>query len=195
MSHARGFVLRSSYRRASAGVLIAFGIGLAMAATAVAEPNGVDQAPTPPGVAPPGQPLLVEPAPAAAPPATAPAATACSQFGAALRVSSKYYNEFAYSIAGEGARVDYQDPTVSDANVDGRAALRKSAAEAFSAAGTPGLQPEIAAPMRSWSVDATKLLLVMGLRGGGDTLNKTATELNDDANNARMACANAGTPA
>lgn len=185
--------------RAVASLLLAFGVGLAGAATASADPNA-DQTPGPVPAP------VAGPAPAPAPGPVAntlpvggdPAASAvqaCKQFSAVLRVSSTYYNEFAYSIAGEGARVDYQDPSVSSANVDGRAALRKSAAEAWSASQTPGLPPEIAAPMRSWSLDATKLLLVMGLRGGGDTLNRTASELNTDANTVRMACAAAGTSA
>ena len=42
---------------------------------------------------------------------------------------------------------------------------------------------------------ATKLVLLMGLRGGGDSLNSTATDLNNDARNVQMACALAGTPA
>ncbi len=42
---------------------------------------------------------------------------------------------------------------------------------------------------------ATKLLLVMGVHGGGDTLNDTANGMNTDAHNAQMACALAGTPA
>lgn len=124
--------------------------------------------------------------------AAEPAATACKQFAGALRVSSAYYNKFAYSIAGDGARVDYQDPTVMGDNVDGRTALRKSAAEALIASGTPGLQPEIVGPMRSWSLGATKLLMAMGLRLDGNTLNNAATDLNTDATNAQMACVKAG---
>lgn len=180
--------------RALATFLIAFGVGLAVAPTASADPNDAGQPPAPaPGPAAAPGPAVV-PAPVEGV-AAQPAVAACKQFAAALRVSSKYYNEFANSIAGEGNYVDYQDPAVKSDNVDGRTALRKSAAEAWSASATPGLQPEIAAPMRSWSVDATKLLLVMGLRGGGDTLNHTATELNNDAENAQMACAAAGTKA
>ncbi|CQD24371.1 hypothetical protein BN970_06403 [Mycolicibacterium conceptionense] len=49
--------------------------------------------------------------------------------------------------------------------------------------------------MRSWSFGATKLLLKMGLRSGGQSLNDTATQLNNDATNAQMACAAAGTHA
>ncbi|KUH86488.1 hypothetical protein AU186_07415 [Mycobacterium sp. GA-1999] len=109
-----------------------------------------------------------------------------------MQFSSKYYNDFAYSIAGDGAQVDYRDPAVRGDNVDGRTALRKAAGEALSASSTPGLQPEIADPMRSWSLHAAKLVVIMGVRGNGDTLNNAATELNKEAQNTQMACANAG---
>ena len=112
-----------------------------------------------------------------------------------LRVSSAYYNDFAYAIAGNGAQVDYQDPKVQGDNVDGRTALRKSAGEALSVAATPGLPPAIADPMRSWSWHAAKLAVVMGLRADGDTLNNAAAELNKEAEGTEMACANAGATA
>jgi hypothetical protein len=35
----------------------------------------------------------------------------------------------------------------------------------------------------------------MGLRGGGDSVNATATNLNTDAHDVQMACAAAGIPA
>ena len=57
------------------------------------------------------------------------------------------------------------------------------------AANTPGLPGDVSAPMRSWSLRATKLLLIMGIRGGGDSLNSTASDMNTDAKNAQMACA------
>ena len=62
------------------------------------------------------------------------------------------------------------------------------------AAMTPGLPGDISAPMQAWSLHATKLLVIMGLHGGGDSLNDTANTLNTDARNAQMACAVAGTP-
>ena len=99
--------------------------------------------------------------------------------------------DFADSLEGSG----YADPAVSDSNVVGRTALRQAAAVAMTAAGAPGLQPEIADPMRTWSVDATKLLVKMGLRIPGESLNTTATEMNDDATRAQEACAAAGTHA
>ena len=65
----------------------------------------------------------------------------------------------------------------------------------MSAANTPGLQPEIATPMRVWSLGAAKLLLKMGLRIPGESLNSTANEMNDQATLVQVACAQAGTHA
>src|SRR6185369_12198505 len=77
----------------------------------------------------------------------------------------------------------------------GRTALRQSAAVAMEAAQTPGLDPSIADPMRIWSLGASKLLVKMGLRIPGDSLNSTATEMNAQAEQVQQACANAGTHA
>lgn len=118
-----------------------------------------------------------------------PVADACSQFDAALNVAAVNYEEFAYATAGNGNFVDYQDPNVEQSNVIGRTALRTAAATALAAAGTPGLPPDVAGPMRSWSLRATKLIVIMGLRGGGDSLNATANQLNVDADQALLACA------
>ncbi len=49
--------------------------------------------------------------------------------------------------------------------------------------------------MRSWSLRATKLVLLMGLHGGGNSLNTTATYMNSDARDVQFACAAAGTHA
>ena len=49
--------------------------------------------------------------------------------------------------------------------------------------------------MRSWSLHATKLVLIMGLRGGGNSLNNTANDMNTDAHDAQMACAANGAQA
>ncbi|MGV0815123.1 hypothetical protein ABQF34_24430 [Mycolicibacterium boenickei] len=185
--------------------------------TASAEPDGAihtEPAPLPapapapaPGPAPAGAPdPLAAPAPVGVPDPAAPPApiaagdanpaalTACSQFADALDNAATFYGDFADVIEGT-ERPDYADPFVNMSNVSGRTALRESAAQAMSAANTPGLAPDIANPMRSWSLDATKLLVKMGLRGSGNTLNITATELNEDAHNAQMACAMAGTHA
>jgi hypothetical protein len=121
-----------------------------------------------------------------------PVADACKQFNAALNVAAANYEDFAYATAGNGNYVDYQDQNVWRTNVVGRTALRQSAAAALSASATPGLPSEVSNPMRSWSLGATKLLLVMGLHGGGDTLNNSVADLNTDANNAQMACALVG---
>ncbi|MEI7545009.1 MAG: hypothetical protein WCJ53_09330 [Mycobacteriaceae bacterium] len=114
---------------------------------------------------------------------------ACRQFGAALNLAATKYEDFAYAIAGNGNNVNYQDPLVIQANSIGRAALRAAAGTAMDAAKTPGLPPQVSDPMQSWSVRATKLLVIMGLHGGGDSLNATATDLNTDAQNVQMACA------
>ncbi len=119
-------------------------------------------------------------------------ADACRRFNAALNVAAVNYEDFAYATAGNGKSVNYQDPDVLRTNVIGRTALRRAAAEAMSASRTPGLPPEVADPMQDWSLHATKLLLVMGLHGGGDTLNSSVAELNVIGNNAQMACVTSG---
>jgi hypothetical protein len=191
------------YERRFAALLLAFGIGLAGMPTAVADPGDASGAPGPAAPAGPELPPVTPGVPAAGPVSVpvdttddsgAPAVTACSQFADALDSASTYYGDFADSIEGV-ERPDYGDPTISTTNTSGRTALREAAASAMSAAGTPGLSPDIANPMRSWSFGATKLLLKMGLRTGGQSLNDTATQLNNDASNAQMACAAAGTHA
>ena len=142
--------------------------------------------PVPVNAAAPAPPLDAPP-PDAAPSSAVP--DACKQFGMALDHAASYYEDFAYDSAGSGNSVNYDDPNVANANVFGRTALRESAAAAMSAASTPGLPNDIAAPMRSWSLRAAKLLVIMGIRGGGDSLNSTADDMNTDANNAQMACA------
>jgi hypothetical protein len=119
------------------------------------------------------------------------AVAACSQFAAVLDGSSSYYGDFADSFEGS----DYSDPAVASSNVVGRTALRESAALAMDTANTPGLRPDIADPMRIWSLGATKLLVKMGLRLRGEGLNSTATEMNNQATKVQEACAAAGTHA
>ena len=199
--------------RALATALIALGVGLAVAPAAFADPG--DPAPTDtPAPAPAAgaetpQAAPIPDAPAPAPPAGAatqqaapipgapdPAAVdACKQFAAALQFAANNYEDFAYDSAGNGNDVNYDNPIVSIDNVLGRTALRQAAAAAMTASTTPGLQPDIAAPMRAWSLSAAKLIVVMGVRGGGDTLNSTAAEMNTNAHNAQVACAQAGTHA
>jgi len=120
---------------------------------------------------------------------SSPMSEACTRFTAALNLAAVNYDEFAYATAGTGNSVDYRDPNVWQSNVIGRTALREAAREALDASRTPGTPPEISGPMRSWSLGATKLLVIMGLRGGGDTLNTAATALNADAQSTQMACA------
>jgi hypothetical protein len=119
-------------------------------------------------------------------------AAACKQFSAAMNYAASNYEDFAYDSAGGGNSVNYDDPSVSADNIVGRTALREAAGTAMDASSTPGLSPDISAAMQAWSLQATKLLLVMGVRAGGDTLNSTATQMNRDAHDAQMACAKAG---
>lgn len=191
------------YERGIASLLIAFSMGFAAMATAVAEPGDTAGAPGPAAPGMPELPPVAPDVPAADPVPVSvastddpgvPAVTACSTFADALDSASTFYGDFADSIEGV-ERPDYADPTISTTNTSGRTALRQAAASAMNAAGTPGLSPDIANPMRSWSFGATKLLLKMGLRTGGQSLNDTATQLNNDAGNAQMACAAAGTHA
>ena len=129
---------------------------------------------------------------AVAPDSDSPVSTACKQFTAAINLAAANYEDFAYATAGNGNVVNYDDPNVERTNLIGRTALRQAAALALDAAGTPGVPPEISGPMQSWSLHATKLVLIMGLRGGGDSLNNAANQLNTDSNNANLACATSG---
>ena len=46
----------------------------------------------------------------------------------------------------------------AQSNLIGRTALREAAGTALEAAGTPGLPGDVADPMRTWSLHATKLV-------------------------------------
>ncbi|MDF2582129.1 MAG: hypothetical protein K0R33_772 [Mycobacterium sp.] len=172
-----------SARKAATTLLLAVGLGLSNAATAVAD----DVVPDP---ASPGAVVQVAGAPTADN-ADPVAVQACAQFAQVLDGSATYYGDFADSYEGSG----YADPAVATSNVTGRTALREAAGLSMSAANTPGLAPDIAAPMRTWSLGATKLLLKMGLRIDGESLNSTAAEMNNQATRAQEACAAAGTHA
>jgi hypothetical protein len=180
----------STARMSRAGLLVAALIaaaGMGMIPSAAAEPtDAVASDPAMPA------PVAVTPMQTADP--ESPASVACAQFAAALDAASVYYGQFADTFDGS-VHPDYSDPLVSDTNSLGRRALRQAASTALAAAGTPGLQSDIAGPIRGWSLDATKLMLKMGLRGGSQTLDVTATELNNDAGAAQLACAAAGTHA
>ncbi len=176
--------MRSLYgwERALTAATVALSIGLAAAPTAFADDLVGD--PSMPG------PVQVAAGPTSddADPA---ALAACAQFAQVLDGSSVYYGDFADAFEGSS----YADPAVSSSNVVGRTALREAASLSMSAANTPGLQPDIAGPMRTWSLGATKLLVKMGLRIPGDSLNSTANEMNNQATNVQVACAAAGTHA
>jgi hypothetical protein len=115
------------------------------------------------------------------------AVAACAKFAQALDNASDGYGNYADSL-------DDRDGTVNDSNVAGRTSLRQSASFAMDAANTPGLTPEIADPMRAWSLGAAKLIVKMGLNLTG-TLDSTATEVNNNAEAVQRACAAAGTHA
>jgi hypothetical protein len=161
--------------------LIAFGMGFAFMPTAFADED--DSTAPGPAVAVDAAPMSDNAQPAAV--------TACANFAQALDGSSQYFGDFADSFEGS----DYSDPAVQGSNEVARTALRQAAGVATDSANTPGLDPSISDPMRAWSADATKLLLKMALHIPGDSLNTTATNMNNDATNAQQACAAAGTHA
>jgi hypothetical protein len=177
-------ILMSSHvcERALAASIFALSVGLIIIPTASADDVGTDG--SSPG------PVVVTPVDPSGN-VTDAAATACGTFAQVLDDSSSYYGDFADSFEGS----DYSDPAVNSSNATGRTALRQAAGVAMEAAGTPGLQPEIADPMRMWSLGATKLLLEMGLRIPGGTLNSTANEMNNQATKVQQGCATAGTHA
>jgi hypothetical protein len=168
----------------SVGTIVAFAIALSMAPWAGAEPEDVVD---------PGLPAPIV-APVTADNADPAAVQACGQFAEVLTATATYYGDFADALE-TFEHVDYNDPATSASNVTARTALRQGAGVSMSAANTPGLAPQIADPMRSWSWGATKLLVKMGVRGGRETLNTTADEMNTDASNVQEACAAAGTHA
>ncbi len=169
--------------RALGASVMAVGLWLALVPTAAADPPADSSPPPIPGQQP-------DPLAAAMPPDQgAGVVAACSQFGAAINFAATNYEDFAYNSAGSGNLVNYRDPTVQNSNVVGRTALREAAAAAMSASNFPGVPTEVSAPMRSWSLHATKLVLIMGLRGGGDSLNNSADDMNIDAHDAQLACA------
>lgn len=185
--------------RTLSALLLVPGLALSAVPAASADPGAQTESPapapdpSPANVAAPVPVMVAAPDAADATPPDAPdigaVADACKQFGAALDFASTHYEDFADATAGNGNNVNYQDPSVVNSNVLGRTALREAAAAGMAAASTPGLPGDVAAPMRSWSLRATKLLVLMGIRGGGDSLNATANDMNTDANNAQMACA------
>lgn len=137
---------------------------------------------------------ILSPAAAADPGAAAPeAVAACTQFAYALDLASLSYSDFANALAMGEVNPDYADPVVKAGNTSGRTGLRHAVTTALDASRTPDLAPEISAPMRAWSLGATKLLVMMGLRGDVDRFNSTATQLNEHTEAVQSACAAAGT--
>jgi hypothetical protein len=176
--------------RALGALLLAGGIAVTLAPAAVADPDATSPADTDAAqtVELPGTNSVAVPGDA-----SQDVKDACKAYSVALNYAASNYEDFAYNTAGGGNTVNYDDGSVMSANATGRTALREAASMGMSAASTPGLPPDIADPMRSWSLRAAKLVLVMGLHGGGETLNNTATDMNSDARDVQMACARAGT--
>ncbi|CPR74481.1 Uncharacterised protein [Mycobacteroides abscessus] len=185
--------------------ITAFAAGLAVAPSSYADPN--DAGPGVPAPAPAPAQVVDQPVAAAQPPVNAEASaapevpagdsdaavTACSKMSGAMAYAATNYSDFANEMSvAEG---DYNNAIAANTNVVGRTALRQAAEVANDAANTPGLAPELAAPMHAWSGDAYKLVVLMGLRIGQDSVNGKATDLNKDANDVQMACAAAGTRA
>jgi len=165
------------------GAIMAMAAALAIQITAgVARADPVDPVgPGRPGPAADASPVVSQ--------AGNPVADACQRFDQAISIAALNYEDFAYATAGNGNQVDYSDPEVGRSNILGRTALRGAAAAALDASRIPGLPPEVSDPMQSWSVRAAKLLVIMGLRRGGDSLNEAATQLNAYADNVQLACA------
>lgn len=154
-----------------------------------AEPSESDEQNSVPEIPSVAEGFVPTPDQASVPDQGGPAREACDRFSAALALAAANYEEFAYATAGNGDYVNYDDPNVQRANVVGRTALREAASVARDAAAVAGLPPEVGDPMRDWSLHAAKLVLIMGLRGGGNSLNDAANELNGDADRVQLACA------
>jgi hypothetical protein len=170
--------------------LIACGIGLSVPPAAWADPDATPTDPSPGSGAPPPSSftaITVEETPAVS--------DACKEFSMAMNYAATNYEDFAYATAGSGNYVNYGDPNVQDSGLVGRTGLREAIAAALSAAGTPGLPPDVSGPMNTWSMNATRLLAIMAVHGGGDALNSAASDLNTDAHNVQLACAANGSRA
>jgi hypothetical protein len=176
--------------RTSATALIGFALVVALAPIANADPQDTAD----PAVPAPVGPAVPAVAGVTSDNADPAAVQACGQFADVLEGTSSYYGDFADALE-TWDHIDYNDPATSASNETARTALRQGAGATMSAANTPGLSPDIADPMRSWSWGATKLLVKMGVRGGRETLNTTADQMNNDATNVQQACAAAGTHA
>lgn len=118
-----------------------------------------------------------------------PVKDACDQFFQAGNLAATTYEDFADASEGSSNTVNYGDPEVQRTSLISRAALRTAAGAALDAANVPGLPPEVSDPMRSWSVHATKLIFVVGLHAGRETMNNAVNQVNVDYANAQHACA------
>ena len=72
-----------------------------------------------------------------------PAVAGCAQFAAALDHASINYSDYADALADPSLGPKWNQGT----NVTGRTGLRQAAAASLTASQTPGLQPDIMAPM------------------------------------------------
>ncbi|WP_309226853.1 hypothetical protein [Mycolicibacterium sp. CBMA 311] len=170
--------------RLAAASMIAAGVGATWLPVAAADP--ADDAASANASAAPGPSVQVEGVTSSG--ADPAAVQACSQFATALDSAADGYSNFADDLDGN-------DPYLGQSNQVGRTTLRGSAQIAMDAANTPGLSPDIANPMRSWSIGAAKLLVKMGIGLTGGNLDSTANEVNNNAAAVQQACAAAGTHA
>lgn len=178
----------ATWMRAVASAMVTVGscVTLTLAAAASADPEDPSAA----GTSAVGPVQVMAPTADSADPA---AVSACGRFALVLDGTALYYENFAEAL--ETYRQPGDAEVVRSSSTLSRTALRQGAADALSASNIPGLAPQIAAPMRSWSLKATKLLIKMGLRGTGETLDTTAAEMNSEAYAVQQACAAAGTHA
>ena len=188
-------------------------IGSAALLMALSVPGQSHAAPTPE----PAPPAPVTPSPAAGPlpgPAPAPAPAdpaappadpadgitpmagsgdvvkdACDLFFQAGNLAATSYEEFADASEGSGNDLNWGDPEVERTSLSSRVALRQGASAATEAANMPGLPPEVADPMRSWSFHVNKLFLVVSVRAGRDSINNAVQQVNDDYGTAQQLCA------
>lgn len=118
-----------------------------------------------------------------------PVKDACDQFLQAGNVAATAYEEFADASEGPGNDLNWGDPEVQRTSVSSRLALRQAASAANQAANVPGLPPEVADPMRSWSFHVNKLFFVVSVRSGRDTINNSVQQVNDDYGTTQQVCA------
>lgn len=174
-------VIKHVCERGLAASLIAFGIGLAVVPTASADPNDAEQTDTPvPGMVTVPAPNLDNVNPAAA--------VACKQFATTLN--------FAATTSLEARRRRHRryrgpsrlqgDPTVRNSNVTARPRCG-SGGRGHDRGGDTGSAARDRRADAGMVSGRDEAPVDHGLRRGGDTLDNVATELNNDAYNARHA--------